>query len=180
MNIALLLGSVRVGARSEVYAQLVKKVGEEREDIELVYIDPKTLELPNEGEDGKDPSYTKATAEADGFFIVTPEYNHSFPGSLKRMLDSEFANYKRKPVVTAGVSSGPFGGVRAIKSLLPVLQRLGFVPCYVEVPNPIIDSIINEDETITDQKTIDRINTAFDELLWFAKALKEAKEKTNE
>lgn len=172
LNIALLLGTTREGARAEIYAQLVKQIGESRDDIELIYVDPKTLNLPNEGEDAKDPVYTKVTAEADGFFIVAPEYNHSFPGSLKRMLDSEFDNYKRKPVIIAGVSSGPFGGVRAIKALLPVLQRLGLVPCYVEVPNPHINDKINDDETITDHDTIERINKAYDELVWFASTLK--------
>jgi len=176
LKIALLLGTTRTGANSEIYAQLVRRIGEEREDIDLVYVDPKALNLPGDGanDEDKDPVYSKVTAEADGFFIVTPEYNHSFSGSLKRMLDSEYANYRRKPVVTAGVSSGPFGGVRAIKALLPVVQRLGMVPCFVEVPNPNINSVINEDKTITDDATIEKINKAFDELIWFAGALKSA------
>lgn len=176
IKIAVLLGTVREGARAEVVAKLVKEVGDKREDVELIYIDPKQLKLPGEGEDVKDPAYSKATKEADGFFIVTPEYNHSFPGSLKIMLDSESANYMRKPVVVAGVSSGPFGGVRAIKALEPALQRLGLVLCFGEVPNPNINDIINDDETITDEPTIEKINKAYDELVWFAKTLKAGRE----
>jgi len=151
LNIALLLGTKRKGANSEAVALLAKQLGEQREDIDLVYVDPKDLNLPDEGEDTKDHVYSKVTAEADGFFIVTPEYNHSFPGSLK---------------------SGPFGGVRAIKALLPVVQRLGMVPCFVEVPHPKANDLVNEDGSITDQATIDRINAAYDELIWFAKTLK--------
>jgi NAD(P)H-dependent FMN reductase len=174
MKIAVILGTTRPGARSEVYAKLVKKVGEGREDIEVMYVDPKELNLPGDGM-VPDPEFTRISAEADGFFIVTPEYNHSFPGSLKRLLDSEYENYRRKPVLTAGVSGGPFGGVRAIKSLLPVLQRIQLVPCFVELPNPNINDLIDENETISDAETIDRINKGFDELVWFAQALKQAR-----
>lgn len=171
IKIALLLGTARQGARAEVYAQLAKGIGEKLDNVEIMYVDPKTLNLPGEGEDVKDPEYSRITSEADAFFIVTPEYNHSFPGSLKRMLDSEFSNYKHKPVVIAGISNGQFGGARAIEALITVVHRLGMVPCYTEVPNPNINDLINDDETITDQVTIDRINAAFEELIWYARAL---------
>ncbi len=175
INIAVLLGTTRVGARAEVVAKLVKQIGEQRPELEIVYVDPKTLTLPNDGDDDKDPTYSKVTAEADAFFIVTPEYNHSFPGSLKRVLDSELDNYVKKPVVLAGVSSGQFGGVRAINSLVPVLRNIGMVPIQTYLPHPHINDLINKDETIADEGVIDRINKGYDELIWFAKALKAAK-----
>lgn len=121
--------------------------------------------------DAKDPKYTKITAEADGFVIVVPEYNHSFPGSLKRMLDSEYGNYRRKPVVLAGVSSGAFGGVRAIHSLVPVLRELGLVVLHADLHFPRVQDLFDEKGKLNDDNYKQRIKKSLDELLWFSKAL---------
>ena len=56
---------------------------------------------------------------ADAIVIVVPEYNHSFPGLLKHVLDSCLKEYIHKAVGVVGVSAGPFGGARVIQHLLP-------------------------------------------------------------
>ena len=42
---------------------------------------------------------------ADALVIVTPEYNHSFPGLLKHVLDSCLKEYIHKAVGVVGVFS---------------------------------------------------------------------------
>src|SRR5882724_11633200 len=125
--IPILLGTVRPKRKSERVAELVYKVGQERTDIRVELVDPADYNFPYDGndEENKDPRYTKLTAEADGFFIVTPDYNHAFPGTLKRMLDSELKNYIHKPVAFAGVSNGGWGGVRGVESLVPAVREMG-------------------------------------------------------
>ena len=114
--IPILLGTTRPKRRSFNAAQLIEKVGKAIDEITVELVDPADYTFPFDGNDpeNKDPRYTALTKRADAFFIVTPEYNHSFPGTLKRMLDSELQHYIHKPVAFAGVSDGIFGGARAI------------------------------------------------------------------
>jgi NAD(P)H-dependent FMN reductase len=62
--------------------------------------------------------------------LVVPEYNHSFPGLLKNVLDTNLKEYIHKAVGVCGVSADPFGGERMIESLLPVLRKLGLVTVF--------------------------------------------------
>jgi NAD(P)H-dependent FMN reductase len=59
----------------------------------------------------------KKAWHADGFIIVSPEYNHSYPGELKMLLDMLFSQYAHKPVGICGVSSGAWGGTRMVEQL---------------------------------------------------------------
>src|SRR5579859_5593497 len=88
--IPILLGTIRPKRQSIKAARLVEKVGKTIEKINVLLVDPNDYQFPYDGNDpeNKDPRYTELTEKADGFFILTPEYNHSFPGTLKRMLDS--------------------------------------------------------------------------------------------
>jgi len=88
--IPILEGTTRVQRKSINVARLVLEVSKEYKEVESIFVDPNDFDFPGDGNDpeGKDPRYTKITQRADGFFIVTPEYNHLIPGSLKRMLVS--------------------------------------------------------------------------------------------
>jgi NAD(P)H-dependent FMN reductase len=94
----------------------------------------------------KDPKWTEAINSTDHFILVTPEYNHSFPGKLKTMLDAEFDAYANKKIIVCGISSGTFGGARGVISLLPVLHKLGFDIFSTDIFTPNVKEIL-EDET---------------------------------
>src|SRR6266404_5897350 len=127
LTIAVLAGTTRVQRESIKAARYVAEFGKQRSDIDIIFVDPEDFNFPGDGNDpeGKDPRYSEITARADAFFIVTPEYNHSFPGTLKRMLDSELKNYIHKPVAFAGVSNGIFGGARALEALTLTIREMG-------------------------------------------------------
>src|SRR5579864_3791247 len=103
LNILVLAGTTRQQRKSIHAARLVAEIGHQRKGMKVTFVDPVDFNFPGDGNDpeGKDPRYTEITQQADAFFIITPEYNHSFPGSLKRMLDSELATYNHKPVAFA-------------------------------------------------------------------------------
>ncbi len=166
-------GTSREQRQSILVSQLIVSILSKREGVRTELVDPQELSLPldGNGDDAKDPRYTKITAEADGFLIVVPEYNHSFPGSLKRVLDSELQNYKRKPVAFAGVSAGPWGGVRAIQSLVQAVREMGLVATTSDVPFPSVQDLFDEDGTLTDDAYIRRVNRTIDELVWYARTL---------
>ena len=179
LYIPILLGTKREKRRSIWAAKLVEQIGKDIEGIEVELIDPVDFNFPGDGNDpeGKDPRYTAITERADGFFIVTPEYNHSFPGTLKRMLDSELKNYVHKPVAIAGVSETIWGGVRVIESLLHPARELGLVVTYTDVHFPRVQDIFDENGTLLDDAYIERVKKSYAELIWMAKVLKDGREK---
>lgn len=176
--IPILLGTVRPKRESIKAAHLVEKVGKEIEEIEVQLVDPGDYHFPFDGNDpeNKDPKYSALTAKADGFFIVTPEYNHSFPGTLKRMLDSELSNYIHKPVAFAGVSNGIFGGARAIEALTTTVREMGMVATFSDVYFPEVQNLFDEKGEIKDDGFVRRINRGYTELIWMANALKWGRE----
>ena len=176
--IPILLGTTRPERQSEKAAKLVEQVGKEIEEITVQLVDPLNYTFPFDGNDpeNKDARYSKLTAGADGFFIVTPEYNHSFPGTLKRMLDSELQNYIHKPVAFAGVSNGIFGGARAIEQLTATVREMGMVATFSDVYFPQVQTLFDENGKIKDEGYSRRIKRAYEELIWMAKALKYGRE----
>jgi NAD(P)H-dependent FMN reductase len=62
-------------------------------------------------------------AAADAFVIVTPEYNHSFPASLKNAIDWYGDVWKTKPVGFVSYG-GRAAGLRAVEALKPVFTEL--------------------------------------------------------
>ncbi len=178
LNIAILQGTTRQKRKSIYVSNLILKVGNELEGVTAVLVDPVEFNFPFDGndEENKDPRYIKITAEADGFFIVTPEYNHGFPGSLKRMLDSELKNYIHKPVAFAGVSSGNWGGIRAVESLVNVVRELGMAATFTDVQFPDVNKIFDESGNLLNNSYVNRIKRAFEELIWMAKVLKWGRE----
>lgn len=180
LTIAVLAGTSREQRLSIRAAQYVAEIGKQYDDVEIIFVDPKDFTFNGDGNDpeGKDPRYGEIITKADAFFIVTPEYNHSIPGSLKRMLDSEYGPYLHKPVALAGVSNGPWGGVRVCEALLPVCHRLGMVNILPELYFPKVQDIFDESGAINDEFSemyTKNVGKSYDELIWFARLLKGAR-----
>jgi NAD(P)H-dependent FMN reductase len=180
INLAVLIGTTREKRESIKAAHYIAHVASQREQVEVKLVDPKDFNFPGDGNDpeGKDPRYTEIVEWADAFFIVTPEYNHSFPGSLKRMLDSELALYNHKPVAFSGASDGNRGGVRAVESLLTAVRETGLVALSWDVYFPYVNKMFNEDGSIKTEhaERYDKnVNKLLDELMWFATLLKSAR-----
>ena len=178
LNIAVIVGTTREDRNSIHVARLIASIGNSFEELETILVDPLDFNLPFDGNDEKykDPAYTEITAKADGFFIVVPEYNHSFPGTLKRLLDSELQNYIHKPVAFAGVSAGPWGGVRAIESLENSVREMGLVCTFSDVQFPNVSRVFDEGGNLLDDAYNKRVKSAYEELIWMAKAMKYGRE----
>jgi NAD(P)H-dependent FMN reductase len=177
LTVAVLAGTTREQRRSVKAAQYVADFARTLPDVEVIFVDPKDFNFAGDGNDpeGKDPRYSEIVGRADAFFIVTPEYNHSFPGSLKRMLDSELALYNHKPVAFAGVSDGNWGGVRAVESLLTAVRETGLVALSFDVYFPRVQDIFDEQGQINEafrERYERNLGKLFDELLLFARLFK--------
>ncbi|WP_405780703.1 NADPH-dependent FMN reductase [Streptomyces sp. NBC_00859] len=140
-KIAVILASTRTGRAGAGVAQWVLEQARQRGDADYELIDLAEVDLPQIDEPfppamGRyaypcTQQWAATVAAYDGYVIVTPEYNHSFPGALKNALDRVYAEWNNK---AAGlVSYGVDGGVRAVEALRPVLGALQLADVSAQV-----------------------------------------------
>jgi hypothetical protein len=82
--------------------------------------------------DAAQQRWAAQVARADGYVLVTPEYNHGYPAVLKNALDHLFSEWNGKPVAFVGYG-GPGGGLRAVEQLRQVVVELEMVPMRQQV-----------------------------------------------
>jgi len=177
--IPLLLGTMRQGRESEKAACLLFKHMEEHPEIETMFFD--TREMILTGDEGqelkkKNPEYRDAIIRADGLIIVAPEYNHSFPGSLKMTLDMLLKEYIHKVVGICSVSAGGFGGARMVESLVNVVRELGLVVTFTDLNFSRVHRVFDEAGNLKEESVSGRIGSFLEELIWMSKAMRWGRE----
>lgn len=178
LYIPLILGTPRKGRASENIARFVSGELSKHEGVETELIDMRELRLAtdDEGEDIKDAEFSSKMNRADALVIVTPEYNHGYPGLLKHALDSNLKEYIHKAVGLCGVSAGGFGGTRVIENLLPVLRELGLVTIFWDVNFSGAQKLFDEAGNILDDAYVHRTDKFLKELIWMARTLRHGRE----
>jgi NAD(P)H-dependent FMN reductase len=178
LSIPVILGTTRKGRLSAHAARFVFGQLQKREGVTSELIDIGELKLPvdDAGEAVKDPRFSAAMELADAIVIVCPEYNHSFPGLLKHVLDSCLKEYIHKAAGIVGVSAGVFGGARAIENFQPVLRELGLVSIFWDVNFGTVGKVFDDSGELLDQAYIRRTDKFLNELIWMAKVLRQGRE----
>jgi NAD(P)H-dependent FMN reductase len=178
LYIPVLLGTVRRGRMSAHAAQAVLERMRGFPGVETELIDIATLSLPvdDAGEAIRDPAFASRMERADALVIVTPEYNHGTPGLLKHVLDSCLEQYIHKAAGVVGVSAGPWGGTRAVESLLPVMRELGLVTIFWDVNFSRAHATFGADGALLDPTYGARIDKFLAELVWMARTLRHGRE----
>jgi NAD(P)H-dependent FMN reductase len=103
--------------------------------------------------------------------LVVPEYNHSFPGELKLLLDSLLNEYKGKSVAIVGVSAGMLGGARVIDHIKPVLIELNLHPIKGSVNFMKVGEAFAEDGSLVNEKNGEYIQKMVVEVAELSRAL---------
>jgi NAD(P)H-dependent FMN reductase len=179
LSIPVILGTTRKGRASEHVASFVFEEVQKREGVETQLIDIRNLQFPidDAGEAIKDSGFSNTIMHADGLVIVTPEYNHGYPGLLKHALDTNLKEYIHKAVGICAVSAGGFGGTRVCENMLPVLRELGLVTIFWDGNFSGARDFIDENGNIRDRATHEkRINKFLSELIWMSKVLRYGRE----
>ncbi|WP_236241396.1 NADPH-dependent FMN reductase [Streptomyces sp. CC228A] len=131
LKIGVIVGSVRTGRFADTIARwFVSEIGK-RDDMEVHVVDltePALVEelkltLEEAGASGSAPRLAERIAGLDGFVVITPEYNHGYPASLKLAIDYVYSEWRAKPVGFVSYG-GMVGGQRAVEQLRQVFAEL--------------------------------------------------------
>ena len=184
IKIKVILGTTRQNRFGDKPAQWICDEARVQSGVEVELLDLRDYPLPffEEGlppglaKDGyTNPAVVKwreKIREADGFIIVTPEYNHGYPAVLKNALDYTYYAWARKAV--AFVSWGGAGGARGVEQLRLVTIELDMVPTRsaVHIPNPWFIQDMSGIDTEANQQAAKAL---LDNLTWWTGALKAAR-----
>lgn len=111
---------------------------------------------------------------ADAFVFVTPEFNHSYPASLKRLLDWHYSEWMLKPA--AIVAYGSNGGYAAIEHLrgVPAELRVVTVRRCLGLSSPW-ESLDTTQRFAPGEGAEKALSAALAELRWWADVLADAR-----
>jgi NAD(P)H-dependent FMN reductase len=178
--IPTLLGTPRKNRESRNVAHWICSQMRERDGMETQLFDVCDFRLPHDhyGQEIKDqfPEWRDAIIRSDGLVIVTPEYNHGYPGSLKSVLDLLLREYVHKAVAFVGVSAGPWGGTRVIEACVPMVRELGLAVTFSDLNFPKVGNKFDADGKLLDDAYILRADAFLDELAWMATTLRWGRE----
>jgi NAD(P)H-dependent FMN reductase len=151
----IIAASTRPGRRGIAVARWVQQLAEAHGGFDVELVDLAEVGLPVFDEPNHprlrryEHQHTKdwsATVDrADAYVFVVPEYNHSFPASVKNALDYLSLEWADKP---AGLVSygGVSAGLRAATALKPVLAALRMVPVVEAVSIPFFAQFLTDDD----------------------------------
>ncbi|GAA1956677.1 NADPH-dependent FMN reductase [Kitasatospora viridis] len=185
-KLVIIVGSVREGRFGPVVASWVAEQaaahgGFEVEVVDLADYDV-PLALPAESPKFAGDAYprpaglaplTAALDSADAFLVVTPEYNHSYPASLKAAIDWHFTQWTAKPVAFVSYG-GAAGGRHAVLHLENVFTELHAVTIRDGLAFPMYFTGW-QDGAPLDGQSAGYAKTLLDQLSWWADALRTAR-----
>lgn len=182
LGLAIVVASVREGRRGAAVASWFSDEAKRHGGFDVDLIDLATASLPL-GLTNNPPSelmdVTSRLESADAFVIVTPEYNHSFPASIKSLIDWHFSQWRAKPVgfVSYGARSG---GVRAVEALRLVLAEMHAVTIRNTVSFPMVWETFGDDgRPVNEEEPAAAAQALLDQLAWWAAALRQARNRSH-
>lgn len=195
MKIQVIIGSTRPDRFSDKPANWIFELLENTDGVNPELLDLRDYPMPfyNEAKTPKSiegeysdehvRAWVKKINEADGYVIVTPEYNHGYPAVLKNALDYPFFEWNKKAV--GFVSYGSANGARVIEQLRQVAIELRMAPIGTSIHMPF--------DVVMQSKAEPGIKLAnlFEnyqahaveftkELKWWASALRDARQKSKQ
>ncbi len=189
MKIAVILGSIRKVRRGERVAKWLMPQLEKMEGVTFELLDLRDYPLPFYAEDTSPDSlengYSSEVAtkwaakigKADAFILITSEYNHGPTAVLKNALDYVYNEWNKKPVAFVSYATGAAAGIRAVEQLRNITVELEMAPMQAAVHIGNVLDTIDENGNLLKGHYNERLGVIIEQLLWWAEALKTAREK---
>lgn len=180
MKLMVILGSSRQGRRGEAVAKWVLSEAAKDNRFEVDYVDLREFNLPffdepmspftlrDSGQSYTHPegeAWAQRVGKADGFLIITPEYNHGYPAVLKNALDWVGREWGDKPVSFVGYGNIT-AGARSVEQLRQVVVELGLFQVANGIYFPGISrGAFKEDGQPANESAPENLKKMFDELI---------------
>lgn len=183
-HLQLILGSTRQGRHGEAVGRWFANLAGARDDLTVELLDLRDWPLPfldtpmppamQASTDPATQAWAAKLAQADGYVLMTPEYNHGPTAVLKNALDHVYTEWRHKPVgfVSWG---GPAGGVRAVEQLRQIAVELQMAPMRNQVAIPAVYMALDDAGRPRDPRHGDEVTAVLDELVWWSNALSVAR-----
>ncbi|MET7457896.1 NAD(P)H-dependent oxidoreductase [Streptomyces sp. NPDC005574] len=179
IEVALVVGSARDGRLAPDVAGWFREVAGRRDDLAVDVVDVADALLPADLDPGHaaTAALRPRIAGAEAYVLVVPEYNRSVPGPLKTLIDSFQSEWLAKPVGFVSYGLSMAGGVRAVEHLRQIFAEFHCVGMKDIVAFPrILDHYDAEGRFPADAEGAEAAaKLMLDQLLWWARALREAK-----
>jgi NAD(P)H-dependent FMN reductase len=174
----VVVGSTREGRIGPVPARWIAQQAAARPDLQVTVVDLLDADLPAVMPAGAHPAvarWTEQVGAADAFIVVTPEYNHSYPASLKQAIDLVHVQWRAKPVAMVSYG-GMSGGLRAVEHLRPVFAEVHATTVRDTVSFHGAGACFGEDGQPRDAAGTDAAaKVLLDQLTWWGLALRAAR-----
>lgn len=182
LRVAVIIGSTREGRAGESVGRWFIRQAERRDDLAPTVLDLADYAFPARYPERATPQmadFTGEVARAEAFVVVTPEYNRSFPASLKQAIDYAYDEWQAKPVgfVSYGCRSQGLYAVEALRSVFVELHTVTMRDCVGFDLLTCEDGADGEDGAGTDgfDGGERAASTMLDQLSWWGHALREAR-----
>jgi len=188
MKIAIIVGSVRQNRQSGGVAGYLAEMLKSKYQVDFEYLDLLDYNFPVMEERLRmtpDPKpawleFSQKLKSSDGILIVSPEYNGSYPGALKNVLDYFKPEYTGKVFALATVSDGQWGGINAAHHLQSwVIHVKGILsPQKLHVPN--VGKLFDSEGAPSREDFVRHADVFIKDLLWLSRAIAEFRQKSED
>ena len=112
---------------------------------------------------------TEVLIPSEKFIFILPEYNGSYPGSLKAIIDLTDIRkvWWGKKALLTGLSTGRAGNLRGMDHLAGALNYMKVAVHPNKLPISSVDKLINEQDQIVHEPTIKAIQQQVNDFIDF-------------
>ncbi|MFG2175301.1 NADPH-dependent FMN reductase [Streptomyces niveus] len=179
LRVAVIIGSTREGRLGDAITRWFVERAAKRDDLAVSVVDLADFDFPARYPDRVTEPMAEFTAEVDraeAFVVVTPEYNRSFPASLKQAVDYAYDEWHTKPVAFVSYGHGS-GGLYAVEGLRSVFTELHTVTLRNGVSINLFDcgDDVLDVDAATEEHRDRAASVLLDQLGWWGLALREAR-----
>jgi chromate reductase, NAD(P)H dehydrogenase (quinone) len=163
--ITIISGSNRANNNTKKVAQAYKKILDSKNVAAQIFA------LDEHEVIARDKSFEKLEADfllgIEKFIFVLPEYNGSYPGILKLMIDNTDVGkvWRHKKALLVGVSSGRAGNLRGMEHFTGSLMHMQTTVHPNRLPISLIHTLLNEENVLSHEPTLNMITAQIEEFI---------------
>ncbi|MGW0802360.1 NADPH-dependent FMN reductase [Nonomuraea sp. NPDC002799] len=178
LRVAVIIGSTRAGRVCDTVGGWFAERARRREDLAIEVLDLAGYDFPTCYPQEATPSmsgFAAAIGAAEAFVVVTPEYNRSFPASLKQAIDFAYDEWQAKPVgfVAYGAGSAGFYAVEQLRTVFTALHATTMRDWVgLDLLGPDVHGAGRPCDT---DDRLRAIGAMLDQLTWWGRALRDGR-----